>query len=76
MSSDENVSKGTAEPVASDEARMSFVEHLAELRLRLRNSAIVFLIAIGFSFYFVKNYFDLLTRPARAVSRACPRAGH
>ena len=46
---------------------MSFVEHLAELRLRLRNSAIVFLVAIGFSFYFVKNYFDLLTRPARAA---------
>jgi sec-independent protein translocase protein TatC len=46
---------------------MTFVEHLAELRLRLRNSAIVFLIAIGVSFYFVKTYFDLLTRPARAA---------
>ncbi len=46
---------------------MSFVEHLVELRTRLRNAAIVFIIAIGFSFYFVKNYFDLLTRPARAA---------
>ncbi|HEX3905904.1 MAG TPA: twin-arginine translocase subunit TatC [Polyangia bacterium] len=46
---------------------MSFVEHLAELRVRLRNSALVFIAAIGVSFYFVKNYFDFLTRPARAA---------
>jgi sec-independent protein translocase protein TatC len=46
---------------------MSFVEHLAELRLRLRNAAIIFVVAAGVSFYFVKTYFDLLTRPARAA---------
>ena len=46
---------------------MSFVEHLAELRLRLRNSAIVFLIAVCVSFGFVKHYFVLLTKPARAA---------
>jgi sec-independent protein translocase protein TatC len=46
---------------------MSFLEHLSELRLRLRNAAIVFLIAVGVSFYFVKKYFDFLTRPARAA---------
>jgi sec-independent protein translocase protein TatC len=46
---------------------MSFLEHLSELRVRLRNAAVVFLIAIGVSFYFVKNYFDVLTRPARAA---------
>jgi sec-independent protein translocase protein TatC len=46
---------------------MSFVEHLNELRLRLRNAAIIFIVAIGVSFYFVKNYFDVLTRPARAA---------
>ena len=51
------------EPV--EEARMSFVEHLAELRLRLRNAALVFLIAVCASFYFVKTYFVILTRPAR-----------
>ena len=44
---------------------MSFMEHLAELRLRLRNAAIVFLIAVIGSFFVVKRYFDFLTRPMR-----------
>ena len=44
---------------------MSFMEHLAELRLRLRNAAIVFLVAVIGSFVVVKHYFDYLTRPAR-----------
>jgi sec-independent protein translocase protein TatC len=46
---------------------MSFMEHLSELRLRLRNSAVVFLIAVLGSFFVVKHYFDYLTRPARAA---------
>ncbi len=62
---EDNVSKGTAEPASSDDARMSFVEHLSELRLRLRNAAIVFLVAMCGSFVFVKKYFSILTRPAR-----------
>lgn len=44
---------------------MTFVEHLSELRLRLRNAAVVFLVAVMASFFFVKKYFDVLTRPAR-----------
>jgi sec-independent protein translocase protein TatC len=50
---------------AVEEARMTFVEHLSELRLRLRNSAVVFLLATIVSFIFAKKYFDVLTRPAR-----------
>jgi sec-independent protein translocase protein TatC len=46
---------------------MTFVEHLSELRTRLRTAAIWFLLAVGVSFYFVKKYFDFLTRPARAA---------
>jgi sec-independent protein translocase protein TatC len=46
---------------------MTFVEHLTELRKRLRNAAIVFLAAVIVSFIFVKQYFDVLTRPARAA---------
>ena len=65
VSTDENVSKGTAEPASSEEARMSFVEHLAELRLRLRNAAIIFLVVMCVSFVFVKKYFAIITRPAR-----------
>jgi len=44
---------------------MSFMEHLAELRVRLRNAAIVFLLAVIGSFFVVKHYFEFLTRPAR-----------
>jgi sec-independent protein translocase protein TatC len=54
-----------AEPANSDDARMSFVEHLSELRLRLRNAAIIFLVVMLGSFFFVKKYFDFLTYPAR-----------
>jgi sec-independent protein translocase protein TatC len=46
---------------------MTFVEHLVELRTRLRTAAIFFLVAVGVSFVFVKNYFDVLTRPARTA---------
>jgi sec-independent protein translocase protein TatC len=46
---------------------MSFMDHLAELRLRLRNAALVFLVAVCGSFFVVKHYFDFLTRPARAA---------
>jgi sec-independent protein translocase protein TatC len=46
---------------------MSFMEHLVELRLRLRNAAVVFLLAVIGSFFVVKQYFDFLTRPARAA---------
>lgn len=56
--------------VAVDEARMSFLEHLAELRVRLRNAAIVFLLAVIVSFVFVKKYFEVLVRPARLAWEA------
>jgi sec-independent protein translocase protein TatC len=48
-----------------DEARMSFVEHLFDLRKRLRNSAFIFILATIGSFFFAQKYFDILTRPAR-----------
>lgn len=54
-----------ADRAAIDDTRMSFLEHLSELRLRLRNAAIVFLVAVVVSFIFVKKYFVFLTRPAR-----------
>ncbi|HEX3694234.1 MAG TPA: twin-arginine translocase subunit TatC [Polyangia bacterium] len=48
---------------------MSFFEHISELRTRLRNSAIVFLVVMCVSFVFVKKYFDVLTRPAQNAWR-------
>jgi sec-independent protein translocase protein TatC len=61
------------EPSRPDEKRMSFLEHLVELRGRLRNAALFFLVAMIGSFIFVQHYFDWLTRPVRRGLRA---AGH
>jgi sec-independent protein translocase protein TatC len=62
--SSETVAKAVAEPASSDEARMSFIEHLSDLRMRLRNAAIIFLVAMCGSFVFVKKYFSILVHPA------------
>jgi sec-independent protein translocase protein TatC len=58
---------------AGEEKRMSFLEHLSELRVRLRNAALAFLVSMITSFWFVQHYFDWLTRPVRRGLRA---AGH
>jgi sec-independent protein translocase protein TatC len=56
-----------------EEKRMSFLEHLSELRVRLRNAVLAFLVAMIASFIFVQHYFDWLTRPVR---RGLRDAGH
>jgi sec-independent protein translocase protein TatC len=48
-----------------EEARMTFVEHLYDLRKRLRTAALIFIVVTIASFFFAEKYFDLLTRPAR-----------
>jgi len=48
-----------------EDARMTFVEHLYDLRKRLRNAALIFIVVTIGSFFFAQNYFELLTRPAR-----------
>jgi len=63
----------STEPGRPDEKRMSFLEHLVELRVRLRNAALAFLVAMIASFIFVQHYFDWLTRPVR---RGLRDAGH
>jgi sec-independent protein translocase protein TatC len=50
-----------------EDARMSFLEHLYDLRKRLRNAALIFIVATIASFFFAQNYFDVLTRPARVA---------
>ena len=60
-------------PGQTEEKRMSFLEHLVELRVRMRNAAIAFILAMIGSFIVVQHYFDWLTRPVRRGLRA---AGH
>ena len=53
------------EEAALNEHRMTLLEHLSELRVRLRNAAIAFVVAMIGSFYFVAHFFEVLTRPVR-----------
>jgi sec-independent protein translocase protein TatC len=56
-----------------DGKRMSLLEHLAELRSRLRNAVVFFVLAMMGSFILVQRYFDYLTRPVR---KGMKEAGH
>ena len=49
---------------ALDAKRMTLLEHLGELRVRLRNAAVVFVVALLVSFFFVQRFFVILTKPA------------
>ena len=61
------------EPVGGDElesGRMPFLEHLKELRDRVRNAAIAFVIAAVGCFYFSDRIFEWLKEPLFNVWRA------
>ena len=49
---------------------MTFLEHLYDLRKRLRNASLIFIAFTIVSFFFFKTYFDWLTRPARVAYTA------
>jgi sec-independent protein translocase protein TatC len=70
----EEASSEPADPeeAALDEHRMTLLEHLSELRVRLRNAAIAFVVAMIGSFYFVAKFFRILTVP---VVKGLTRAG-
>jgi sec-independent protein translocase protein TatC len=48
-----------------EDARMSLLEHLQELRQRLRNAGIAFIVALVGSFYFIEDFFQLLANPIK-----------
>jgi sec-independent protein translocase protein TatC len=58
--SDDELDPETAE---LEDSRMPFLEHLRELRDRVRNAAIYFVIAFGVCFYFAKDIYDWLKQP-------------
>jgi sec-independent protein translocase protein TatC len=60
------------EEAALDAHRMTLLEHLSELRVRLRNAALAFVVAMIVSFFFVAKFFKVLTLP---VVRGLTRAG-
>jgi sec-independent protein translocase protein TatC len=59
----EAASNGVNPDEELEDKRMSLLEHLQELRVRLRNAGIAFVLAMGLSFYFVRRFFELLVTP-------------
>jgi sec-independent protein translocase protein TatC len=49
------------------EGKMSFLEHLEELRKRIINAVLGVAVGIGLSFFFIQRIFDFLTAPANAT---------
>ncbi len=58
---------------ADGDKRMSLLEHLNELRFRLRNAFIAFFISMIVAFAFQEEIFELLTRPVREGMKAAGR---
>ena len=59
---------GDEQPVDAEleDKRMSLLEHLQELRVRLRNAGIAFIVSMIGSFIFVERFFDVLVAPTVA----------
>ena len=57
----------------SSEGKMSFLEHLEELRKRIINSCLGIAAGIGFSFFFIQQIFEFLMAPANATLPAGSR---
>jgi sec-independent protein translocase protein TatC len=49
------------------EGKMSFLEHLEELRKRIINSVLGIAVGIGLSFFYIQQIYDFLTAPAVAT---------
>ena len=58
-----------------EESRMPFLSHLKELRDRVRNAAIAFVLAFGVCFYFSQEIYDWLEAPVAMAWRANPKLG-
>lgn len=55
-----------------DDGRMPFLEHLRELRLRLRNAAIFFLLGFVGAWFFAEDIYDWLRVPLERAWKAHP----
>jgi sec-independent protein translocase protein TatC len=51
----------------SSEGKMSFLEHLEELRKRIINACLGIAVGIGLSFFYIQQIYDFLTAPAVAT---------
>ncbi len=58
-----------------EESRMPFLSHLKELRDRVRNAAIAFVLAFGVCFYFASEIYTWLEAPIATAWAANPKLG-
>ena len=58
-----------------EESRMPFLSHLKELRDRVRNAAIAFVLAFGVCFYFAQEIYDWLEAPVAGAWATNPKLG-
>jgi sec-independent protein translocase protein TatC len=67
LTTETNEDSQPASPEESEmeETRMSLLEHLAELRTRLRNAGIAFIISMFIAFWWKEKVFEILSRPIR-----------
>jgi sec-independent protein translocase protein TatC len=56
--------------IPSEAGRMTLLEHLQELRIRLRNSMLVLVAAAFGASFFAMRFFDFLVRPVEGALRA------
>ena len=58
-----------------EESRMPFLSHLKELRDRVRNAAIFFMLAFGVCFYYASEIYQWLEAPVAIAWHANPKLG-
>jgi len=58
-----------------EDSRMPFLSHLKELRDRVRNAAIFFMLAFGVCFYYAQEIYDWLEAPVKTAWMANPKLG-
>ncbi len=58
-----------------EESRMPFLSHLKELRDRVRNAAIAFVLAFALCFYFAQEIYNWLEAPVKTAWMAHPKLG-
>src|SRR5688572_11919882 len=54
-------------PEPDSGGKMSFLDHLDELRRRIIYSVVAVLVRFGFAFYFINDLFDFIMRPMQAL---------
>ncbi len=64
---DDDPDDDTPDDEVESGAKMSFLEHLDELRRRLTSAVLSLVVGVGIAFFFIDRIFDFIMRPLQAV---------